>query len=525
LGEAKVGAGAGAAWQRPFQLWYDSEASGKAVPVFLVLFVLSWSACLILAYRGVGLHFDTVELYALGQTPAIGHAKHPPLAVWIMTAWTAVFPTADWPLFLLTITNSAIGLFFVDRIARRYVDGDKRLLVLLLATLIPGYHFLAATFNPNALLMSAWPLAVHGFLRSYEAAAGPAPRRDQVLWAIAAGIAAALAMLTKYYTAMLLGAFLAAALFHPARARYFGSLVPWLSIAAGLVVLAPNAIWMLQSKGAPLFWAVNHHAVASRWVTAGYTLTFVLGAIGYLAIPLAIVLALAWPARVAFLRSLVAADPARRMLITLSLALLALPVLTVLVVRTNLPPLWALPGLFLAIIYVMSSPALVVARTDAVRVAAAIAVFWLASIAGAPVHARMLNLWPPKSGQPFHRPASEELDRLWRETTGAPLRIVLGEDHLGWMAAYALPDHPRYLGEFGNVTSDEKLRAEIRRTGAASLCTAEHHDCKARSEALAAQVEGAVLREFTVTPEWWGWPGASARFVAVILPPGPVPAK
>lgn len=519
-------AGSQAVWRRPLQRWLDSEPSGLAVPVFLALFVVGWTLCLVLAYHGVGLHFDTVELYALGQTPAFGYGKHPPLAVWMMSAWLWLFPTTDWSAFLLTIVNSAVGLFFVDRIARRFVEGDKRLVALMLTTLIPGYHFLAATFNPNAVLMAAWPMAIHCFLRSFAAATAAdeetARLSRQLVWAAAAGVTAALAVLAKYYSVMLLGAFFIAALADPARGRYFKSAVPWISILAGLVTLTPNLVWVVQSGFEPFTFAVSQHAVASRWQTAGYILSFVFGALGYVAIPVGVIAIIAWPVRAAFLRSLVAATPERRMMASLTLALLVLPALTVLIVKTNLPPLWALPGLFLIVIYVVSSPALALARQEAIRVAAAIVLFMLASIAGAPVHARILNVSPPKSGQPFHRPAAEALGRLWRQTTPAPLPAVMGEDDVGWMAAYALPDHPRYIGGFDLLEREDRLRAAAR-SGLASLCAAAHEGCLQRAQALAARFSDAAVATFTVTPLWWGWPGASAQYVAVVVRPDSVP--
>jgi hypothetical protein len=323
---------------------------------------------------------------------------------------------------------------------------------------------------------------------------------------------------------MLLAAFFFAALVHPARGRYFKSVVPWVSILAGGVTLAPNLIWVVQSGFEPFTFAVSQHAVASRWQTAGYVVSFVFGALGYVAIPVGIAAIIAWPVRAAFLRSLVRATPARQMLLSLTLALFAFPALTVLIVKTNLPPLWALPGLFLIIIYVVASPVLVVERKDALRVAAAVALFMLASIIGAPVHARILNVSPPKSGQPFHRPAAEALGRLWHEATPAPLPAVMGDDDLGWMAAYALPDHPRYIGGFELLEREDRLRAAAR-SGLASLCAASHEGCLRRSRALASRFSNAAAETITVTPLWWGWPGASAQYVAVILPPGSVPAN
>jgi len=77
------------------------------------------------------------------------------------------------------LTNSALALWAVDLIARRFVAGDKRMLVLLLLMLLPIYQFHAQRSMPMRCWLATWPIATYCFLRSFET------RRDPV--AIAAG--------------------------------------------------------------------------------------------------------------------------------------------------------------------------------------------------------------------------------------------------------------------------------------------------------------------------------------------------
>jgi len=107
----------------------------------------------------------------------------PPLATLIAAAWFAVFPVADWSFHLLAMVNAAVAFFAIDLIARRYVSGDKRLLVLLLLLLTPFYQFHGQRFNANAILLSTWPIATYCFLRSFES--------RSLAWSAAAGVAAA----------------------------------------------------------------------------------------------------------------------------------------------------------------------------------------------------------------------------------------------------------------------------------------------------------------------------------------------
>ena len=113
---------------------------------------------------------------------------------WVARAWTSIFPLTNWSFQLMALINSAIALWAVDLISRRFVSGDKRIVVLLLLMLLPTYQFHAQRFNANAVLLATWPIATYCFLRSFET--------RQVLWAVAAGATAALAMLGKYYSVL-----------------------------------------------------------------------------------------------------------------------------------------------------------------------------------------------------------------------------------------------------------------------------------------------------------------------------------
>ena len=180
----------------------------------LALFVLIWTVFQIVTLAPLCLHDDMLELFAWSRHPSAGslYGKHPPLAPLIVAAWFAVFPAANWSFELLAAVNAAVGLFAVDLIARRYVAGDRRLLVLLLLLLTPFYQFHSQKFNANAILLSTWPIATYCFLRAFES--------RRIGWAVAAGVTAALAMLGKYYSVYLIAGFIVAALCHPRRGDY-----------------------------------------------------------------------------------------------------------------------------------------------------------------------------------------------------------------------------------------------------------------------------------------------------------------
>lgn len=509
------GTGAPGGWRRPFARWLDAGERGGALLLFLILFVLVWSACLIVAYAGLGLHIDVLEIYALGRDLAWGYAKHPPLPPWIMRAWTALAPAADAPVYALAILNAAAGLFFIDRIARRYLAGDARCVLLLLVTFIPGYHFLAAVFNHNIVLLWLWPLAAWCFLRSFETRAPG--------WALAAGAAAALALYGKYYSGFLIVACIAAAFAHPDRLRYLRSPAPWLSVLAGLVVLAPHLAWLVQSPDTPFDYAVGAHEQSSRWVAVRQAAAFVPGALAYSVAPVALWLV----ACRAPLRRLAAdvfgqISPERRMLLHLSLVTLGLPPLVGIALGTKTVALWALPGLFLPLLFVVSAPGLKLARRHAEELAAVTAAFWLAALAGAPLHAWLQgDRLAAEHFRPYAQPAADEIARRWQALTPKPLTTLAGATHLNWAIAYYRTPHPRVveLPAERDAALPDALRATLGRDGAASVCAVGHSDC-AKQGGLERMPQAQVVT-FAVTLKrpGGGWP--TWDFRAVILPPAP----
>ncbi len=227
----------------------DGVEAGWAIPAFLVVFIVVWVAILqprLSEWRSAsGRGGSLVDRSHAGvgqrQASAPDGLDRPRMD-------DSVFPVADWSFHLLAMINAAVALWSVDLIARRFVRGDKRAIVLLLLLLLPVYQFHAQRFNANSVLFALWPLAVYCFLRSFET--------RQFSWAVAAGIFGGLCVLGKYYSAFLIVGFAVAAICHPLRRVYFMSAAPWVSTAVGVVLLAPHVHWLVTS---------GHSVQTMRW--------------------------------------------------------------------------------------------------------------------------------------------------------------------------------------------------------------------------------------------------------------------
>lgn len=507
-----------ARWRRRFIVWLDGIEKGWGVPLLLACFVAVWTTYLAIAYWGSGLHPDVLETWTLGRWLEWGYPKHPPLMGWIARGWTSLFPLTDWSLQLMAMVNAAVALWVIDRIAARFVAGEKRVVIQLLLMLLPVYQFHAQRFNANSVLLAIWPIAMYCFLRSFE--------ERSLRWAAATGVSTALAMLGKYYSVFLIASLALAALLHPARRRYFLSPVPWVSAAAGLATLSPHLHW-LATTGAEPFNHALAHARASFLIAITEVYFFLTGLAAALASSAVAWLFIAGYRLKRLPEQFRNMDSGLWLLVLVSCGTIALPVVTSLAIGTDLPSLWALQGLFLFVLPVVCCTDYAISRFHTVNLAVlAGSIALIATVVAAPVHALYRNANGYEEGRNLYRPAALELTRRWRAMTGTPLQAVSGDDALAFATAFYSPDHPYYVRPFAYQHSWKIPRKTILERGWAALCFADQLECVAWLRDTAQHVEDSVQPSFEVQAELLGRPGVKRTIIALLVPPQaePVPA-
>ena len=102
---------------RAFGTWLDQAPKGLATRFLLLWFVLLYTAFAIISSASIGLHPDLLDTYARGLHPAAGYDGHAPLVALMTALWFSLFPPTDWAFHLLAMTNAAVGLYAIDRIA------------------------------------------------------------------------------------------------------------------------------------------------------------------------------------------------------------------------------------------------------------------------------------------------------------------------------------------------------------------------------------------------------------------------
>ena len=223
-----------------------------AIAFTLMLYALGWTFAQWVSQPNLDRYHDMLESFAWSQTFEWGSFKHPPFFAWVSGAWFAFMPRTDFAFKLLAYANVAVGLAGVAVLAR--LMGLARFAlpaVVLLFWCLP-YTTLAAKFNANAQLLSVWPWAAAALFGSllYSGWRGLA-------WSTLLGLCSAAAMLSKYYSGVLLVALFVAASVHRTASAWYSSPRPWWALAVTLAALVPHVLWLKTSDLAMLNYALD----------------------------------------------------------------------------------------------------------------------------------------------------------------------------------------------------------------------------------------------------------------------------
>ena len=492
----------------------DPARRERTAVALVLAFALVYALFGTVALASRDVHFDLGELIAWAREPALGY-HHPPLSVWIAQAWFALFPLTDWAAYLLGASASAAALWIAWRLFSEWLDGEKRVAALALLTLIPFYAFHALIFNANVAMLPFWAAASLLFLRSYI-------RRDPIQAALA-GAAAAGAMLCKYWSVYLIAGLALAALFDRRRGAYFRSAAPWISIAVGLLVLAPHLIWLVAGGASTLVFALQ--TVTGAGAARLKSLSYVADAAAYAAAPL-IAFAALRPSRAAIMDTVLPVDPDRRLAALAWLIPLILPALVNLIVPGRLTAVWTIPNWTLFPLVLLGSPLILVTRAFVVRlVAVALAVPVLALVA-APGVALVTHYTGAPGYQPHYRLLAGAVESFWRSQTQRPLKLIGGEHRLAHGIVFYLPDRPTALADHlvdagggrTEISLADASAARIARDGIVFVCPVRESYCVSALD-RAAQALSGMREEVELARSFLGILGRPERYVMFVAPP------
>ena len=499
-----------AALDRLIAAFADPRRRDRAAVCVLAVYCAVWSLYGAIAKGSQDIHFDMGEMVAWSRETGWGTPKHPPFGAWLVRAWFSVFPLADWAYYLFAMAVSTVALWIAWRLSRHYLDGDKPVVGLALLTLVPFFNFHALKFNANTVMIPLWAVATALFLRSYET------RRTGV--AALAGVAAAAAMLGKYWSIVLLLGLGLAALADRRRAAYFRSPAPWVTIAAGLAALTPHAIWLYAHDFTPFAYAMETHpGTLLESVQSG--LSYITGAAAYVAVPVMLAAAAARPGVAALRDTLWPSTPERRLVLLAFVLPLVLPLVLAVAAHEVVTSLWAIASMTLLPVVLLSSPSIVIPAVAARRIVGIAIAFPLIALTLSPVIALVIHRQGVSNYATHYRGVAQAVETAWVQATPRPLWFVGSYNNLLYGVLFYLPDRVAPLEIVNPAVTPWIDESEVGRDGIALVCPAADTQCMQALDRRAGQSPAARRSEVEISRSYWGVADPPDRFVIAIVPP------
>lgn len=440
---------------------HDPATSFRFVIGFAVAHTLLWTIILTALKSAQDVHMDVAEAYAWGQKFLLGYGKHPPLSGWVAGVWFRIFPVTDWATYALAMTVTGLGLVICWLIAVRVVDHRRAMFSVAMLALYPIFTFKGFKYNPDLLQLVTLPLFVLAYLHAFE--------KRTVRAGIWLGLAAALALMTKYWVLTMIGAAGLASLLHPDRMRFWRSPAPWVAFAAAFVGMLPHLWWLKQADFLPLIYADDVYGGRTFLTTLRLAGIYFAHNIGLLLIPIAFAaIALAWKlqwwkslqrrgiigefiasARRPWVRgpnSGVFVTQARHIWI-IQIIVGVVPPLAALVFGIYLKTDWGISLFFLVPLALVAIPALRMTQMALIRLMFMWLAFTLIMLLVSPIIAAQTVRRDGEAGAPF-APKSEfalQLTEAWRARFNRRWAVVAGTTEIGEPLTFYSPDHPAPL--------------------------------------------------------------------------------
>jgi len=481
------------------------------VGVFVTAHVCVWTLYGVLHQSGP-LHPDMIEAWLWGQEYQLGYYKHPPFWAWLAGGWFEVFPRSNWAFYLLASLTSGLGLVGAWKIYGLFARPEQSFAGLLLLLTSPCYTLLALRFNANSILLLVWPWVAYTFALAME--------RPGLRTGFFFGVCAAAAMLSKYYSAVLLASCFAASFAHPQWRRFYRSPAPYVAVATFLALTAPHAVWLIQNDFPTLAYAETRTHFSGERTEIGFV-TFMLSVV----LLNAVIAALIYSARG---RNQPDADDVFDRALAPFLAILALgPYVLSLVaaalLHVRLSTNFAIPIYFLIPLLLLQAfrpdAKLLMRRT--MFAAATIYALTLPSALLSPYAMALL-------GKELTVVPAVEISQMaraaWVDTTGAPLATVAGSEPYAMVTAFYSGDRTREFTAFNPNFAPWVTPSALSSGGLLTICLKNDTLCNRRADSLnkgeAKTVAMTVRRKAPFASK------RSTSFLVHILPPrAAVPAE
>lgn len=176
--------------------------------------------------------------WSYAQHPALSYFDHPPMVAWLIWLGTQLFGDGALGIRLGTwlcgLATCSFGLLLLREFG---VDRAGRNLWAIVSMAVPAMAAVRFLANPDPPLIAAWTATVYLLWRARSGSLGA--------WLLA-GLAAGIALLSKYTAAFLAVGGVAVLVLDPLMRRQLLRPGPWLALVTATLVFSPVVIWNVE---------------------------------------------------------------------------------------------------------------------------------------------------------------------------------------------------------------------------------------------------------------------------------------
>ena len=478
--------------------------------LLLTAYAVMWTLYGIIAKGSQDIHFDMGEMVSWSHEVVLGTPKHPPLAAWLVRLWFEIFPAQGWAYYLFAVVLATLALWVAWHVAAPFCSPQKRVVGVVLLSLVPFYNFHALKFNANTVLIPFWALTTWWFLRSLET------RRAG--WAVLAGAGAAASVLGKYWSLFFLAGLGVAALGDPRRRLYFRSAAPWLTIAVGTLLIAPHVAWVVTHDFESLRYAFGSHPATYLSATA-HAFVFLAGVLAFIAAPIVLGLLAARPSAAAIRDTLWPTDDQRRTIVVAFVAPILIAALSAIPLKVTVGSLWMMSGMTLLPIVLLSSPLVTITRSSTVWLLTAAIVYPTLMVVASPVIAMVIHREGVTHYAAHYRLIARAVERAWVDHTKAPLRIVGSDSPIVNGIVFYFEEQPSTLEILNHAETPWVDENRVEREGAAIVCPLPESACIAALAAYAKRFHDIKVTDVALARRYFGALDTPVHYRILIIPP------
>jgi hypothetical protein len=211
-------------------------------------------------------------------------------------------------------------------------------------------------------------------------------------------------------------------------------------------------------------------------------------------------------------------EPARRLAAMAFWGPLLLPAILAPIVGFEITSLWTMSAWAMLPVVLLSPLPIELDRRPVLVTIAAAVLLPIVMVAAAPFIAGSIH---SKGGTPAAMHSRLLADRVaheWRRVTDKPLKMVGGDSDLAYGVAFYLPSRPQAFPDFNRLLAPWVDVTRLPRDGIAIVCPASDPTCVLPAAAL--NLTGPRI-EADLTRSYFGKPGATGRYLIMIVPPRP----